>query len=120
MKICIDSSATPNVIMRSEVARPMTKTVLAAVLVSMLSSPLPQDIFVGSITGQVIFTDVPPDTAVVKVSKDQDYCGETLPNDAYITESNGGLKNVVVFIEAAPSAPPKAERENILDNTGCR
>ncbi|MGZ8499372.1 MAG: hypothetical protein ACXW5W_13120, partial [Candidatus Binatia bacterium] len=29
------------------------------------------------------------------------FCGETLPNETYWIESNGGLKNVVVFVESA-------------------
>ena len=46
-------------------------------------------------TGGVQFSDDPPKLPAVKVTKDQDYCGETLPNETYVIESNGGLKNVV-------------------------
>jgi hypothetical protein len=74
----------------------------------------------GSITGAVRFTDDPPSTSVVKVSKDQDYCGEILPNETYFIASNGGMGNVVVFLETAPAGTAAdAQKENLLTNTGC-
>ncbi len=39
--------------------------------------------------------DDPPKLPAVKVTKDQDYCGEALPTETYVIDSNGGLKNVV-------------------------
>ncbi len=77
--------------------------------------------FAGSIIGEVRFTDDPPAMPTVKVSKDQDYCGETLPNETYLIGSDGGLQNVVVFIETLPSMGlGDPQKENILNNTGCR
>jgi hypothetical protein len=77
--------------------------------------------YAGSIIGEVKFISEPPKMAVVKVSKDQDYCGETLPNETYLIGSDGALKNVVVFIETEPSkATGDPQKENILNNTGCR
>src|SRR5918999_3134239 len=75
----------------------------------------------GTITGEVKFVDSPPKMAPVKVTKDQDYCGETLPNESYLIDANGGLKNVVVFLEAAQAAiPADPQKLNIIENTGCR
>ena len=75
----------------------------------------------GTITGDVKFVDNPPNLAPVKVTKDQDYCGETLPNESYLVDVNGGLKNVVVFLEAAPPAiPADLQKLNMIENTGCR
>jgi hypothetical protein len=74
----------------------------------------------GSITGRVGFSDETPKLAVVKVSKDQDYCGEVLPNETYIIDSNRGLKNVVVFIEFASSSGSPKPSMNVLENNGCR
>jgi hypothetical protein len=75
----------------------------------------------GSITGEVRFIGEPPKMPLVRVSKDQDYCGESLPNETYVIGSEGGLKNVVVFIETGPSqAAGDSQKENILNNTGCR
>src|SRR5262249_17494925 len=74
--------------------------------------------FAGSIIGEVRFTDDPPAMPTVKVSKDQDYCGETLPNETYLIGSDGGLQNVVVFIETLPSMGlGDPQKENILNNT---
>ena len=75
----------------------------------------------GSITGEVKFTDAPPKLVAIKVTKDQDYCGETLPNEIYLIDSSGGLANVVVFIEAAPvTTTADPQRVNTLENNGCR
>jgi hypothetical protein len=78
-------------------------------------------IHAGTIAGEVKFVDNPPRLLPIKVTKDQDYCGETLRNETYLIEANGGLKNVVVFIESAPSGgPADPQKENFLYNDGCR
>jgi hypothetical protein len=74
----------------------------------------------GSIVGDARFLNAPPKLEPIKVSKDQDYCGETLPNETYVTDANGGLKNVVVYLEAAPvtiAADPL--KLNQMENNGC-
>lgn len=99
----------------------MRKRLLRCALVGSLYLGMPAGAYPGSITGGVRFSDDPPKLPAVKVTKDQDYCGETLPNESYVIEANGGLKNVVVFIEDAP--PGKAadpQKENYLYNDGCR
>jgi hypothetical protein len=75
----------------------------------------------GTITGDVTFVDSPPKIAPVKVTKDQDYCGETLPDESYLVDANGGLKNVVVFLETAqPAIPANPQKLNVIENSGCR
>ena len=77
--------------------------------------------FAGSIIGEVRFTDDPPTLPTVKVSKDQDYCGDALPNDTYLIAADGALQNVVVFLDIPPSkAGGDPQKDNILNNTGCR
>ena len=62
-----------------------------------------------------------PTVAVIKVSKDQDYCGETIVNETYLIDSNGGLKNVVVSLEDAPvSSAADPQKVNIIENNACR
>jgi len=73
----------------------MRKGLLRFALVGSLSLGVPAGAYSGSITGEVRFSDDPPKLPAVKVTKDQDYCGETLPSATYVIESNGGLKNVV-------------------------
>jgi Polysaccharide lyase family 4, domain II len=81
----------------------------------------PVNVHAGTIAGDVTFVDSAPTLAPVKVTKDQDYCGETLPNETYLVDANGGLKNVVVFLEATQLAVPvDLQKLNIIENTGCR
>src|SRR5262245_34022426 len=99
----------------------MKKRASMAGLVTAFSTLVYTAAFAGSIIGQVKFTDDPPAMPTVKVSKDQDYCGETLPNETYLIDSDGGLQNVVVFVDIWPSkAEGDPQKENILNNTGCR
>lgn len=99
----------------------MRKGLLHFAFVGSLSLGVPAGAYPGSITGAVNFSDDPPRLSAIKVTKDQDYCGETLPNETYVIDSNGGLKNVVVFIESAPPGKAAdAQKENFLYNEGCR
>lgn len=99
----------------------MKNTLPVTGLVTVVSTFILTAAFAGSIIGEVKFTDDPPIMPTVKVSKDQDYCGETLPNETYLIGSDGALQNVVVFIEASPTgAGGDPQKENILNNTGCR
>jgi hypothetical protein len=99
----------------------MRKTVSVIGLVTIFTAFIFTAAFAGSIIGQVKFIDDPPAMPTVKVSKDQDYCGDTLPNETYLIGSDGALQNVVVFIETSPnSTGGDLQKENILNNTGCR
>jgi hypothetical protein len=99
----------------------MSTKVFGAVLLAVFLLLLTTEGFAGAITGEVKFVDDPPKLPTVRVSKDQDYCGETLPDETYLLNAQSALRNVVVFIESAPSqAPTEPQREHILSNTGCR
>ena len=99
----------------------MSTRLLSAALMATFSLILSANLYAGSIIGEVKFVDAPPALPVVTVTKDQDYCGETLPDETYLINSNGGLKNVVVFLEAAPVAMlPDAQKLNMIENNGCR
>jgi hypothetical protein len=99
----------------------MKKKMLATTLIPILSAVVLSKAMAGSIIGEVKFIDEPPKTAAIKVSKDQDYCGESLPNETYLVGSDGALKNVVVFVETTSSTVVgDPQKENILNNTGCR
>jgi hypothetical protein len=75
----------------------------------------------GSIIGGVKFTGAPPKLPMIVVSKDQEYCGESLSNETYLIDPTGGLQNAVVFLEAAPSGlPPGTQKLNVVENNGCR
>ena len=98
----------------------MKKKMVGTALVTIFFTLIFNEVLAGSITGEVKFVDESPKAAAFKVSKDQDYCGETLPNETYLVGSDGALKNVVVFIETTSStAVAEPQKENILNNTGC-
>ena len=65
----------------------------------------------GTIDGYVTLTGTPPAGAVLKVTKNQDYCGTSIPDPAYTVGSGGGLQNVIVYLKeiakgkAAPAEP---------------
>jgi hypothetical protein len=99
----------------------MKKKIFVAAVMTIFSALIFRNAFAGSLTGEVKFTDEPPKISAVRVTKDQDYCGETLPNETYLIGSDGALKNVVVFIETTPSKEAgDPQKESILNNTGCR
>jgi len=99
----------------------MKKRAFITGLVTAFSTLVYAAAFAGSIIGEVRFTDDPPAMPTVKVSKDQDYCGETFLNETYLIGSDGVLQNVVVFVDTSPSkAQGDPQKNNILNNTGCR
>ena len=96
----------------------MRRLLILSVLVGLLPARGIAD--AGSIVGSVRFIDALPRLEPVKVSKDQDYCGETLPNETYLVDTNDGLKNAVVFVEAAPpGTPADPQKLNLIENNGC-
>ena len=108
-------------VLRIFMNRVMSSKVFGTALLAVILNLITTKGFAGAITGEVRFIDDPPKLANVRVSKDQDYCGETLPDDTYLLNAESALRNVVVFIESAPSkAPADAQKEHILNNTGCR
>jgi len=99
----------------------MTKRLLSGCLTGVVFLAKLSDVSAGSIRGEVKFNDAPPKVAPIKVTKDQDYCGETLPNEIYLIDVSGGLANVVVSIEAAPvTAIVDPQKINTMENNGCR
>lgn len=90
--------------------------VLIATVLFVSGSPMEA----GSIQGEVKLTGSLTRVSRIKVTKDQDYCGEAIPDETYLVDSSGGLKNAVVFLEqATPNAFPSG-KEHMLNNSGCR
>jgi hypothetical protein len=99
----------------------MLRAALKILWIAALSAQAIAPAAAGTITGEVKFTDTPPKLSPIVVSKDQDYCGETLPNEIYAIDAAGGLKNVVVFLENAPAkAPANTQKLHVIENSGCR
>jgi hypothetical protein len=65
----------------------------------------------GTIEGTVTLTGTSPAAASLKITKNQDFCGQSLPNPTYLVGAGGGLANVVVYLsdigkgKGAPSEP---------------
>ena len=53
----------------------------------------------GTIEGVVKLNGQAPAIAPIKVTKNQDYCGATIPSPVYAVGKNGGLQNVEVYLK---------------------
>jgi polysaccharide lyase family 4-like protein len=53
----------------------------------------------GTIQGVVKLAAAAPTIAPITVTKNQDYCGETIANPVYVIGKDGGLQNVVVYLK---------------------
>jgi len=75
----------------------------------------------GTIQGVVKLAGTAPTIAPIVVTKNQDYCGESIPNPVYVVGKDGGVQNVEVYLKdiskgKAPSNDPVAIS---LVNTHC-
>jgi hypothetical protein len=74
----------------------------------------------GTIDGVVTLSGAAPGQAPIKISKNQDYCGQTIPDPAYTVAANGGLANVIVYLKditkgkAAPAEPVSLVNEKCM------
>lgn len=75
----------------------------------------------GTIQGTVKLSGAAPDSAPIKVTKNQDYCGESIPSQVYVVGKDGGVQNVEVYLKdittgkALPTEPVTIS----LVNTHC-
>src|SRR5215510_3748214 len=112
---------TPRILHPSGQVAALKKIASTTLFVTVFSTFIYTAAFAGSIIGEVRFTDDLPTLPPVKVSKDQDYCGDALLNDTYLIAADGALQNVVVFLDIPPSkAGGDPQKDNMLNNTGCR
>jgi Polysaccharide lyase family 4, domain II len=75
----------------------------------------------GTIQGVVKLSGTAPTVAPIEVTKNQDYCGDSIPNPVYVVGKDGGLQNVEVYLKdittgkALPTEPVAIS----LVNTHC-
>ena len=75
----------------------------------------------GTIQGVVKLSGTVPTVAPIEVTKNQDYCGDSIPNPVYVVGKDGGLQNVEVYLKdittgkALPTEPVAIS----LVNTHC-
>ena len=53
----------------------------------------------GTIEGTIKLSGSAPTIAPIVVTKNQDYCGDSIPNPVYVVGKDGGLQNVEVFLK---------------------
>jgi Polysaccharide lyase family 4, domain II len=74
----------------------------------------------GTIDGVVSLSGSPPGGAAIKVTKNQDYCGASIPDPTYSVGAGGGLENVIVYLKdvtkgkAAPTEPLALVNEHCM------
>jgi hypothetical protein len=74
----------------------------------------------GTIDGVVTLAGAAPAGSTIKTTKNQDYCGATIPDPTYTVGSGGGLMNVIVYLKditkgkAAPSEPVPLVNEHCM------
>src|ERR1700734_1896289 len=62
----------------------------------------------GTIQGVVKLAGAAPTIAPIEVTKNQDYCGDSIPNPVYVVGKDGGLQNVVVSLKGFTGGKPLA------------
>jgi hypothetical protein len=74
----------------------------------------------GTIDGVVTLSGTPPAGLAIKVTKNQDFCGTTIPDPTYTVGAGGALGNVVVYLKditkgkAAPTEPLALVNEHCM------
>src|ERR1700735_5570862 len=57
----------------------------------------------GTIQGVVKLSGAAPTVAPIEVTKNQDYCGDSIHNPVYLVGKNGGVQNVEVYLKDVTS-----------------
>jgi hypothetical protein len=76
----------------------------------------------GTIEGVIALSGTAPAGATLKVTKNQDYCGASIPDPTYTVGGGGGLENVIVYLKditkgkAAPAEPLALVNEHCMFN----
>jgi hypothetical protein len=98
----------------------------AAAIAAAFSAPLPAATYQaetvangGKISGLVKLAGAAPSVPPIKTTKNQDYCGATLPNPLYLVGKGGGLANVEVFIKDISRGKAKPTESITLLNEHC-
>jgi Polysaccharide lyase family 4, domain II len=73
----------------------------------------------GTIDGVVTLSGAAPAEAPIKVTKNQDYCGQTIPDPAFTVDGSGGLANVIVYLKDITKGKAAATTPLSLVNEKC-
>jgi hypothetical protein len=73
----------------------------------------------GAIRGVVKLGAPAPGVPPIKTTKNQDYCGLSIPNPLYVSGADGGLKNVEVFLKGIQKGKANPTGIVTLTNNHC-
>jgi Polysaccharide lyase family 4, domain II len=93
----LKASAKPSLLSRTVVV--VSSTLLLAQLALAQSYTVVAVSNGGTIQGMVKLAGAAPTEAPIVVTKNQDYCGDSIPNPVYVVGKDGGLQNVVVYLK---------------------
>lgn len=75
----------------------------------------------GTIVGEVLFTGQVPPQGTLAVTKNQEFCGESKPDESLVVGPNKGVKNAIVWIDDITKGKKIDKTATAsLDNNGCR
>lgn len=73
----------------------------------------------GAVRGKIKIMGAIPQDETIKVTKDKQFCGETLPREKYVISSDGGIENAIVVIEGITKGKPVPKEEVNIVNSMC-
>ncbi len=74
----------------------------------------------GSISGKALFAGAtPPADETVTLTSETDLCGNTLPAEKYVINSNKEIKNVVVYLSGIKEGKAIPQEKALVDNVMC-
>jgi hypothetical protein len=73
----------------------------------------------GTIDGVVTLSGNAPGGTPIKVTKNQDYCGQTIPDPVYTVDGSGGMANVIVYLKDITKGKAAPTEPLALVNTKC-
>ena len=73
----------------------------------------------GTIEGVVKLAAPAPTVPPIKTTKNQDYCGMSIPNPIYVSGKDGGLENVEVFLKGVQKGKANPTGTITLTNDHC-
>jgi hypothetical protein len=74
----------------------------------------------GTVAGKITYNGKPPAPKKLVIAKDPKVCGTTRDEDTFIIASDGGVKDVVVFLSDITSGKKmEADMKPVLDQKGC-
>ena len=72
-----------------------------------------------TLSGRVVFAGERPAPAFQPVHKNQDVCGDRIPDESLVVSEEGGVANALVEVVGVSAGKPRGLAPASLDNEGC-